>query len=319
MSKGIEPRSGGSPKSPWVVWRRVAEDLDADFVTGRPTSGPAVQWKTEYGIVTLHRRVVREEYLYQVRAPFLNPRPVRFAIYPTSRSRLFGIKRRYRDARDVETGDSELDHLFHVETQSPVEVQGLLAVPKVRELLRSLPQVTLGVRHFVSGTQFPDGVDEVFTATRRPPLDNDLLRRTFELFSEILRYFGEAGTDDEDQVRLNIKRLEAPGGVVRSEWLVAETGLLLWDGETPRWQAAEALGRYGDSRAVRPLTKALGDPHRLVRLKAVRALGRLGDTGSIHALIPLLGLQDEDVDGDIGDVAAEALAALGAGPLVSAF
>src|SRR5208282_3068775 len=51
------------------------------------------------------------------------------------------------------------------------------------------------------------------------------------------------------------------------------------DNEGTRWNAAEALGRLGDPRAVEPLIDTLWDDDARVRLKAVWALGMLGIPG----------------------------------------
>jgi len=166
----------------------------------------------------------------------------------------------------------------------------------------------------------------------------------FELISEMLRYFGgarpetmrseadhdhadddQAGYDYKDVVRLNIKRLEAPGGRIPTT-----DGLVLWDGDVSRWRAAEALGQPGNVRAVPSLMRALHDPSHTVRLKAIRALGEIGDERPVKALIPLLGQRVHEVRSgpgpawgyergrDLGDVAAESLTSLGEGPLVNA-
>ena len=52
------------------------------------------------------------------------------------------------------------------------------------------------------------------------------------------------------------------------------------DNEGTRWNAAEALGRLGDPRAVEPLIDTLWDDDARVRTKAAWALGMLGDPGS---------------------------------------
>ncbi len=43
-----------------------------------------------------------------------------------------------------------------------------------------------------------------------------------------------------------------------------------------RGGAAEALGRIGDARAVKPLCRTLNDEHPYVRGQSANALGRLG-------------------------------------------
>lgn len=53
---------------------------------------------------------------------------------------------------------------------------------------------------------------------------------------------------------------------------------------TRRWQAAEALGRLRDSRAVPALCAALEDGEPNVRGRAAGALGQIGDAAALSAL-----------------------------------
>jgi HEAT repeat protein len=55
-----------------------------------------------------------------------------------------------------------------------------------------------------------------------------------------------------------------------------------------RWQAAQALGELGDSRAIEPLMAALEDDNQWVRIVAVEALGLLGAQEATEYLISSL-------------------------------
>ncbi len=55
-----------------------------------------------------------------------------------------------------------------------------------------------------------------------------------------------------------------------------------------RWQAADKLGKIGDSRAVNPLINTLRDENWLVRLHAVKALGRIGSPNAIEPIISIM-------------------------------
>jgi HEAT repeat protein len=52
-----------------------------------------------------------------------------------------------------------------------------------------------------------------------------------------------------------------------------------------RWQAAQALGELGDTRAVQPLVEALDDSNQWVRIVAAEALGQIGHPEATRALI----------------------------------
>jgi HEAT repeat protein len=66
------------------------------------------------------------------------------------------------------------------------------------------------------------------------------------------------------------------------------------DNEGTRWNAAEALGRLGDPRAVEPLIDTLWDDDARVRLKAAFALGMLGDPQALGPLQKLYRIERED-------------------------
>jgi len=60
-----------------------------------------------------------------------------------------------------------------------------------------------------------------------------------------------------------------------------------------RWQAAEALGRLGDARALAPLIEALQDKNNSLRGNAAEALGEIGDSRAVPCLIEALGDKDD--------------------------
>ncbi|MDX6468512.1 MAG: hypothetical protein QOF75_315 [Gaiellaceae bacterium] len=73
--------------------------------------------------------------------------------------------------------------------------------------------------------------------------------------------------------------LESTGGI--SEEIAALSDRYFWRRAT----AAFVLGDMGSSRAVPPLLRALGDPHRDVRSAAARSLGRLRALDSVEPLV----------------------------------
>jgi hypothetical protein len=76
-----------------------------------------------------------------------------------------------------------------------------------------------------------------------------------------------------------------------------------------RVQAALVLGKLGDTRAVQPLIKALGDQNKTVRGIAASALGQLGDSSAVD---PLRGLLKREGDPFVKGQAEKALASLAA-------
>lgn len=77
-----------------------------------------------------------------------------------------------------------------------------------------------------------------------------------------------------------------------------------------RGRAALMLGKLGDTRAVRPLIKALDAPGYQIPLHAAQSLGQLGDSRAIE---PLLFLAEHSKD-RLREAALEALKRLGCDP-----
>ena len=75
-----------------------------------------------------------------------------------------------------------------------------------------------------------------------------------------------------------------------------------------RRQAADALGRIGDPRAVEPLIATLKDRDALIRGHAVQALGRIKDPRAVTPLIAILNSREQE--SHVRMNAAEALGAI---------
>lgn len=99
------------------------------------------------------------------------------------------------------------------------------------------------------------------------------------VFAARARAEGQA-TEDDDAVALerDDRRLLARIDQLRDD-----------DRWKARMEAAVFLGRSGDIRARRPLTKALLDPHYAVRAAAVRSLTNLGDARAVRPILDRLG------------------------------
>jgi HEAT repeat protein len=83
-------------------------------------------------------------------------------------------------------------------------------------------------------------------------------------------------------------------------------GLRYGDGGV-RGDAAEALGKIGDPRAVDSLIATLSDSYDLARRSAAEALGKIGDPRAVDSLIAALSNSDDGVRRN----AAEALGKIG--------
>ncbi len=116
----------------------------------------------------------------------------------------------------------------------------------------------------------------------------------------VLRFLSKAARDPDEDVR------QAALGAHHRFYVLLFSALEAPDAQVRR-SAAEALGRLGDPRAVRPLGKALGDEEPDVRRTAAEALGKLADPRAVEPLVALL----RDGAPDVASAAARALLKIG--------
>jgi hypothetical protein len=296
------------------VWTQLAHEVEGRFLSGGLFSADAVQVRAGDWIITLDTYTVRtgkaSQAFTRLRAPYVNPERFHFRIYRSSMfsglGKLFGMQ-------DIEVGHEVFDRDFIIQGTSAPRVHGLFGNAKIRALIQKQPRIDLRVKDDEGWFQdkFPGGVDELYFACGGVIKDMDQLRGLFELFAEVLNQLCHEGKAYEDDVDLHIERLKGPGGRIESK-------LLLWEGDEPRRQAAEALGHLGDAKAVPVLASVLRDVDPEVRAKAIAALARISHQRGVRPLIPLLG-DTLEVDGQrIRSRAADALRNMGEHGVVDA-
>ena len=96
---------------------------------------------------------------------------------------------------------------------------------------------------------------------------------------------------------------EALGKLGDARAVEALIGALKGDEKDVRGEAASALGEIGDARAVEPLIAVLKEGDADMREDAAEALGEIGDAGAVESLIAAL----EDAEEAVRRAAAKAL------------
>ena len=86
---------------------------------------------------------------------------------------------------------------------------------------------------------------------------------------------------------IKIEAAEALGKIGDDRAVLSLLSVLAHDDNDVRTFAAIALGRIGDPRAVEPLIATLSDHHHEVRSSAALALGKLADQRAVHPLLAL--------------------------------
>jgi len=296
------------------VWTQLAQNVEGRFVDGGLFSGDAVQARAGDWIITLDtytQSTGNSSTTYtRMQAPYVNPKGVRFKIY---RAGLFSGVGKRMGMQDIEVGDHDFDKDFIIKGNSERSVRRLFANSKIRGLIAQQPRVSLSVRDDEGwfAATFPDGVDELYFTAVGVIKHPAQLRSLFELFSEVLNQLCHEGKAYEDDIDLLIERLRWPGGRIESK-------LLLWEGDEPRREAARALGRLADAKAVPVLVSVLRDPDDVVRARAVEALSAIADERAVGPLLQLLGDSGSMDEQLLRDRAADALLEMGERGVVEA-
>jgi len=296
------------------VWSELARRVGGDFHPGGIFAKTAVQVEVGDWIVTLDTHTDNHgdgnSTYTRLRAPYVNPEGFIFQIY---RADFFTGFAKALGMQDIEVGHAHFDRDFVIKGSSAERVRRLFANDRIRRLISRQPKIKLEVKDDEGWFQakFPAGVDELVFTTRGVLKKLEQLSSLFELFAEVLRQLCHDGDAYEDDVQLHIQRLRSPGGSIKG-------ALLLWEGDRPRREAAEALGRMGAEHAVPDLVAVLRDADDLVQARAIDALAQIGDERAVRPLIPLLG-DGRHVDGErVRGRVAKALTRLGEAEVVAA-
>ena len=295
------------------IWRRLSREVGGKFREGGIFSSHAVQVRSEDWLITLDTDTQggQAPHTYtRLRAPYYNPERFRFEIY---RSGFFTELWKGLGMEDIEVGHARFDRDFVIKGNFPGRIRRLFDNEQIRRLLDAQPKIHLSVKaHEGVFSKFPAGVDELHSEVAGTVKDLTQLRMLFDLFAEVLQQLCHEGKAYEDDVRIHMRRLLAPGGQIRDKFVI-------WEGDEPRRDAAAALGRLGDPAAGRALTSVLKDKDTVLVARAIEALARIGDARAIGPLVRRLG--DIKVAGDgrtIRDHVADSLRQLGEGDLVDA-
>ncbi len=171
------------------IWRQLSDEIAARYIEGTFWRGDKVQATHKDWIVTLDTYVVsagKTVIVYtRMRAPYVNPDGFRFTVY---RKGIFSGIAKKLGMQDIEIGDEPFDRDFIIKANDEGRARQLLLHAKVRELLARQPEIHLSVKDDEGwfGTQFPEGVDELYFVSVGVIKDIERLKLLFELFSEAL-------------------------------------------------------------------------------------------------------------------------------------
>ena len=292
------------------IWRQLSREVGGQFHEGGFFTPSAVQARTDDWIITLDTDTQGDDSTNithtRLRAPYFNPEGFRFEIY---RASIFSDLGKALGMQDIEVGHPRFDRDFVIKGNAPGRVRRLFDNEKIRHLIDAQPKIHLSVKgHDGWLSKFPAGVDELHFQSTGTIKDLAQLRTLFDLFAEVLQQVCHEGKAYEDDVRIHMRRLRAPGDESRDTYV-------LWEGDEPRRDAAAALGRLGDPAAIPALASVLGDKDTLLTARAIDALAEIQHQDVVGPLIRLLGDTRRADGGRIQGRVAEALRQLGEGEL----
>ncbi len=182
------------------VWRRLGEEMDADFIDGGFWKGSKVQAHVGPWTVTLDTYTVSTGHTHitytRMRAPFVNPEGLRFTIYRTGLASGLG---KLLGMQDIEVGDPEFDDAFIIKGTDEAKVRDLLTDPEVRSLMTAQPKIRLEVKDSEGwfGPAFPEDVDELHFQVVGVIKEVERLKALFDLFAAVLDRLCRIGSASE--------------------------------------------------------------------------------------------------------------------------
>ncbi|WP_353094330.1 hypothetical protein [Tissierella praeacuta] len=183
------------------VWSQFAEEIEADFIEEGFWKSKKIVAKFENWVITLDtyaQSTGKSSVTYtRIRAPYINKDGFNFKIY---HSGLFSEIGKTFGMQDVEIGYPEFDEKFIIKGNDEKKLVELFSNDKIRELINAQNSMHLEVKDDEGwfGSEFPDGVDELYFQTVGVIRDIELLRSLYTLFVLVLNKLCIMGSADAD-------------------------------------------------------------------------------------------------------------------------
>jgi hypothetical protein len=190
---------GLSGPSQEEIWRQLSQEIGAEYVEGRFLKLPKVQAHVVPWTVTLDTFSGEDVTLTRMRAPYVNPAGLRFAIY--RKGPLSGLGKLLR-MQDIEVGDPEFDEAFVIKGNDEGRVRELFANPKIRQIIQAQPAFILQVQHIqrrLFGPPVPKDVDQLYFHVVGVIKDVARLKALFDLFAAVLDQLCRIGSASKQE------------------------------------------------------------------------------------------------------------------------
>ena len=172
------------------IWTQIATDIEGEFIEGGFWGKDVLIYKHGEWQILLDTYVVStgtSSYsVTRMRAPFINKDGLYFKI---SREGFFSSIGKFFGMQDIEIGDPFFDKQFVIKGNNPEKIKLLLADSRIKELCQSQPQIHLSIKDDEGwfGTDFPEGVDELYFECIGVIKETALLKALFGLFCLVLQ------------------------------------------------------------------------------------------------------------------------------------
>lgn len=171
------------------VWRQLSEEINGDMVDGGFWKGNRVEGRHNNWIIYLDTYTVstgKSSITYtRMRAPFINKDNFFFKIY---NSGFFSDVGKALGMQDIEVGYEDFDRDYVIQGNDENLVNKLFSNPEIRELITYQPRIKLEIKKSegIFGPAFTENEGELYFLVTGVMKDIDLLKKLFELFSNVL-------------------------------------------------------------------------------------------------------------------------------------
>ncbi len=190
------------------IWRQLSDEIGGEFVEGSFTRSSKVEVRIKEWLVTLDTYTVStgksSTTFTRMRAPYVNPDHFRFSIY---RRNIFSNLGKALGMQDIVIGEPAFDDAFIIKGTDEGKVKQLFQIAKLREMVQSQPRIHLTVKDDEGwfGSEFPEGVDELYFRVAGVIKDVDRLKSLYLLFALTLNSLCHLGSAYEDDPQVQLK------------------------------------------------------------------------------------------------------------------
>lgn len=190
------------------IWSQFANEIGADFINEGFWKAKKVVARFENWVVTLDtytQSTGKTSTTYtRIRAPYVNKDGFNFKTY---KSGWFSEIGKTLGMQDVEIGYPEFDEKFIIKGNDESKLRELFSSDKIRELISSQENIYLEVKDDEGwfGTDFPEGVDELYFQTMGVIKDIERLKSLYVLFALVLNKLCIIGSAYEEGPEIILK------------------------------------------------------------------------------------------------------------------